>query len=73
MKKLYRSKTEKRIAGVCGGLAQYLNVNVSIIRIAWALISIFTSGVPGTLVYIICAMIIPEEPDSFDTTGNYKN
>lgn len=73
MKKLYRSKTERKLSGVCGGLAVYLNVDATIIRLAWALISIFSAVVPGILLYIVFAFIIPEEPDSFETTGYYHN
>lgn len=63
MKKLYRSKTEKMLAGVCGGMAKWLDMDVSIIRILWVVISLFTTGVPGTVIYILCALIIPEEPE----------
>ena len=59
-KKLYRSRTDKKISGVCGGLAQYLNVDVTIIRLIWVLALLFAGG--GLLAYIICALIIPEEP-----------
>jgi phage shock protein PspC (stress-responsive transcriptional regulator) len=60
-KKLYRSRKDKKISGVCGGLAQYLNVDVTIIRLIWALALLFAGG--GLLAYIICALIIPEEPE----------
>lgn len=59
-KKLYRSNTNKMFAGVCGGLADYLNTDVSIIRILWAL-SILLLGT-GLLIYIVCAIIIPSKP-----------
>ena len=59
-KKLYRSKTDKKIAGVCGGLAKYLNIDVTVIRVIWAVLA--CSGT-GLLAYLICALIIPEEPD----------
>lgn len=71
MKKLFRSKNERMISGVCGGLAVYLNVDPTIVRLVWALVSIFSAAVPGVLLYAVCALIIPEEPDSFDTTGYY--
>ena len=58
-KKLYRSTTNKTIAGVCGGLAEYLNVDTTIIRVIWALIAL--SGA-GLIAYLICALIIPEKP-----------
>jgi phage shock protein PspC (stress-responsive transcriptional regulator) len=60
-RKLYRSRKDKKISGVCGGLAQYLNVDVTIIRLIWALALLFAGG--GLLAYIICALIIPEEPE----------
>ena len=60
-KKLYRSATDKKIAGVCGGLAKYLNVDATIIRVIWALIAL---GGAGILAYLICALIIPEEPSN---------
>lgn len=60
-KKLYRSKVDKKIAGVCAGLAKYLNVDVTIVRLIWALI-VACAGA-GILAYIICALVIPEEQD----------
>ena len=58
--KLYRSKTEKKIAGVCGGLAKYLNVDVTIVRLIWAIVGICAGA--GLIAYLICALIMPEEP-----------
>ena len=60
-KKLYRSRTDKKICGVCGGLAKYLNMDVTIARLVCALLVLFT-GV-GLLGYIVAALVIPEEPD----------
>ena len=60
-KKLYRSSTNKTIAGVCGGIAQYLNIDPTIVRVIWALVSL--SGA-GLLAYLICALIIPEKPSN---------
>ena len=58
-KKLYRSATDKKIAGVCGGLAKYLNIDPTVIRVIWALIAL---GGAGIVAYLVCALIIPEEP-----------
>ena len=69
MKKLYRSKTNKKIVGVCAGIAQYFNIDPTIIRIIWAIVTLF--GGAGVILYIICAFVIPEEPDSVETTGRY--
>ena len=59
-KKLYRSRTDKKLAGVCGGLAKYLNMDVTIVRLVWALLVLFAGC--GLLAYIVCALLIPEDP-----------
>ncbi len=59
-KKLYRSKENKMLAGVCGGLADYLEIDVSIIRIAFAVGSLLACI--ALIGYIIAAIIIPMEP-----------
>jgi phage shock protein C len=59
-KKLYKSNTNKVMAGVCGGLAEYFDFDASIIRIIWAL-SVLLLGT-GILVYIVCALVIPNNP-----------
>ena len=61
-KKLYRSNINKKIAGVCGGLAEFLNMDPTIIRLIWVLVVFF--GGAGLLAYLICALIIPEKPDN---------
>ncbi|MDN5341154.1 MAG: phage shock protein [Oceanotoga sp.] len=60
MNRLYRSKTNRIFAGVCGGLGDYFNVDPVLIRLIW-FASIFAWGT-GLLVYIIAAIIIPNEP-----------
>ena len=59
-KKLYRSATDKKLAGVCGGVAKYLNMDPTVIRVLWAIMSLF--AFIGVVAYIVCAFIIPEEP-----------
>ena len=61
-KKLYRSKTDKMLCGVLGGLAEYLDVDATLIRILYAALSVFSAGCPGVVLYIICAIVIPEAP-----------
>lgn len=58
-KKLYRSTVNCMLAGVCGGIAEYFNVDPTIIRLAWVLFSV--AGGSGVLAYIIAAIIIPKE------------
>lgn len=59
-KKLYRSATDKKIAGVCGGIAAYFDVDSTLIRLAFAFFVIFAGT--GLLAYLIAALVIPMEP-----------
>ena len=61
-KKLYRSKSNRVIAGVCAGVAEYLNIDVTVVRVLWAITSVFAAA--GIIAYIICAFLIPEKPDN---------
>jgi phage shock protein C len=58
---LRRSRTNRMIGGVVAGLANYMGMDVSIARILFVLISIFSAAFPGILVYILCWILIPEE------------
>ena len=60
-KKLYRSKSERVLVGVCGGIAEYFNIDPTVVRVAWAVTSIFAFA--GVVAYIVCAFVIPEKPD----------
>ena len=61
MRKLYKSRTDRKICGVCGGVAEYLNVDSTIVRIALVLFCL--AGGSGVIAYLIAALVIPEEPD----------
>jgi len=60
-KKLYRSSTKKMLGGICGGLSDYFNVDVTLVRLLWVAAIIFGFGA-GIILYFICWLIIPEEP-----------
>jgi phage shock protein C len=62
MKRLYRSRTDKKLAGICGGLGEYLGVDPTVIRLATAIVCIATGFVPGFIAYVIAWIIIPEAP-----------
>ena len=57
-KKLYKSNTDKKICGVCGGIAEYLNIDSTIVRLLWVLAIFFVGG--GLLAYIIAALVMPD-------------
>ena len=61
MKKLYRSETNKMIAGVCGGIAEYFDIDAALVRLGFAVFSII--GGSGILLYLAAAIIIPQKGD----------
>ncbi len=60
-KKLYKS-TDRKLDGVCAGIAEYFEIDPTIIRVAYALISLFFAGIGGIVVYIILAIVMPRRP-----------
>ncbi len=70
-KKLYRSRTDKKILGVLGGLAKYFNIDATILRVVYVLLSFFVLGCP-IIIYIVAALIIPEEPEMTDYVPPYE-
>lgn len=64
-KRLYRSKRNRMISGVCGGLSEYLRIDPTLIRIAWILFGAFGAGI---IAYIVAAIIIPDQKDEFGSS-----
>ena len=67
MKKLYRDTQNKKLCGVCAGLGKYFSLDVTLIRLIWA-IAVLCAGC-GILAYILCALIIPEDPGNVIDAG----
>ena len=59
-RKLYRSRTNRKLAGVCGGLARYLNADATLIRVLFVVLALL--GGPGLVIYLLMWIIVPEEP-----------
>jgi phage shock protein C len=59
MKKLYRS-SDRKLAGVCGGIAEYMEVDPTVVRILYLLLTLFSVAFPGILLYIILWIMIPD-------------
>ena len=57
-KRLYKSRNNKMICGVCAGIADYFNIDTSIVRVLWAVLALAAGT--GVLAYIACAIILPE-------------
>ena len=63
--RLYRSRDERLVSGVCGGLADRFDLDPSIVRIGWVLLGLMTGVLPFLVLYVILAIAIPEEPPGF--------
>lgn len=59
-KRLYKDHRNKKLCGVCSGIAKFFDLDPTVIRLAWILFSAL--GGSGVLAYIICAIVIPDEP-----------
>ena len=70
-KKLYKSNTDKKLAGVCGGIAEYFDIDSTLVRLIWVII-ILAAGT-GILAYIIAAIVMPDPPANFDQYRDIKN
>lgn len=64
--RLYRSRDDRMLAGVAAGVADALDADPSLVRIAWALLTIFTGGI-ALVVYIVMAIVVPEAPPGYTT------
>jgi phage shock protein C len=60
MKRLYRSKKDRMLGGVCAGLGEHFDIDPTVIRLVWAVITVISIGT-GVLVYILAWILIPEE------------
>lgn len=59
---LYRSRTNSMIAGVCGGLAEWLGWDATLVRILYVLVSVLSAAFPGLVVYVILWIVMPKAP-----------
>ena len=64
-KKLYRSRNQKMVGGVCGGLAEYFEIDVSVVRVLWVIGTLLSVGL-GVLAYIVMLIVFQEQPDEFE-------
>jgi phage shock protein C len=63
-KKLYRSRTERMVGGVCGGLGKYLNMDATVLRLIAVLLLVVTGVIPGVIAYLVMMLIVPLEPEA---------
>jgi len=60
-KKLFRSRKDRLLGGICAGIGQYLDIDPTVVRVVYALLTLMTGIVPGVVFYFILWVIIPEE------------
>jgi phage shock protein C len=58
-----RSATNNKIAGVCGGLAEYMDLDSTVVRLVWVLVTFFTGIVFGIIAYLVAWMVMPLAPE----------
>ena len=61
-KKLMRSANNKVLGGVLGGIAEYFEIDPTLVRVAYAALTVFSAGFPGVLLYIIMLLLMPQAP-----------
>ncbi len=59
IKRLYLSPTDKKLAGVCGGIGEYFQVDSSLVRLGWIIFTVLTGILPGIIAYFVAAIVIP--------------
>jgi phage shock protein C len=61
-KRLVRPRQERKIAGVCAGLAEYFDLDITLVRVLWLVVTFFSALVPGLIAYFVAWIVMPEEP-----------
>jgi len=61
-KRLYRSRTDAKLGGVCAGLGEYLGIDPTVVRVVYALVTVFTAVIPGVVAYVALWLLMPEGP-----------
>ncbi|CCQ96852.1 Phage shock protein C, PspC [[Clostridium] ultunense Esp] len=61
MKRLVRSQTDRMLSGLLGGIAEYLNVDPTVVRLLYVFLTIFTGIFPGIIAYVIALLVVPKE------------
>ena len=71
MKQIYLS-SDKKFLGVCGGIADYLKVDPTLIRIAVACVALYTAIIPALVVYVVMSFVFPQQPEGYTTVNTAK-
>ena len=69
MKKLYKDTNNAMLSGVCAGVAKYFDLDPTVIRLIWVFVTLL--GGSGLVAYVVCAIVIPDEPDGVTDVEDY--
>lgn len=72
-KRLLRPRASRKIAGVCAGMAEYFDLDVTLVRVLWIVITFFTGIVFGVVGYIVAWIVMPEEPEQVAVVQNTQH
>lgn len=61
-KRLVRPRADRKIAGVCAGLAEYFDLDITLVRVLWLIVTFFSGIIPGLVGYVVAWIVMPEEP-----------
>lgn len=64
MKKLYRSTSDRKVAGICAGAAAYLDIDVTLVRLIVLVLTVITGFIPGIVAYLLAIWVVPVEGES---------
>ncbi|HET7442007.1 MAG TPA: PspC domain-containing protein [Terriglobales bacterium] len=67
---LVRSRVNRKIAGVCAGLADYAGMDATLMRLLWAIVAVLSGIVPGIVAYLVAWIVMPEQPESAPVAVN---
>jgi phage shock protein C len=71
-KRLIRPRAERKIAGVCAGLAEFFDLDVTLVRVLWLVVTFFSGILPGVIGYIVAWIVMPEEPAALPVPQGYQ-
>ena len=71
-KALSRIRDGRKIAGVCGGVARYFGLDVTLIRVLWIILTLFPPLLPGIIGYIVCWIAMPQDPPAYPATSTFS-
>jgi phage shock protein PspC (stress-responsive transcriptional regulator) len=70
-KRIYKS-SQRTLCGVCGGIAEYFNMDPTVVRLIWVVLTLVSFGAGGVIAYIVCALVLPDRPSSQADWGNVQ-